>query len=151
MSKKFLVAIDGSDHGWRALDLAIELAKVSDAEVIALHVVRHEPMPEGFQKFAQVEGITADDVKARYQSARLIGDNLTAEAQSRAQKNGLAHITAKVAEGSPVDEIVALATSEGADMVFVGSRGLGDVKGLLMGSVSHKVMHLVPCTCVAVR
>ena len=36
-------------------------------------------------------------------------------------------------------------------MIFLGSRGLGDVGGLLMGSVSHKVMHLAPCTCVAVK
>ena len=36
-------------------------------------------------------------------------------------------------------------------MVFLGSRGLGDAKGLLLGSVSHKVMHLAPCTCVAVK
>jgi nucleotide-binding universal stress UspA family protein len=35
-------------------------------------------------------------------------------------------------------------------MIFLGSRGLGDAKGLLMGSVSHKVAHLAECTCVSV-
>jgi nucleotide-binding universal stress UspA family protein len=36
-------------------------------------------------------------------------------------------------------------------MIFVGSRGLGNVKSLLMGSVSHKVAHLAECTCVSVK
>jgi nucleotide-binding universal stress UspA family protein len=36
MSKKFLVAVDGSDHGWKALDLATSLAKASDAEVVTM-------------------------------------------------------------------------------------------------------------------
>jgi nucleotide-binding universal stress UspA family protein len=36
-------------------------------------------------------------------------------------------------------------------MIFLGSRGLGDIKGLLMGSVSHKVTQLAECTCVSVK
>jgi nucleotide-binding universal stress UspA family protein len=56
MSKKFMVAVDGSDHGWKALDLATDLAKGSDAELIIIHVVRYEPTPEGFRQFAEAEG-----------------------------------------------------------------------------------------------
>ncbi len=37
------------------------------------------------------------------------------------------------------------------DMIFLGSRGLGDAQSLLMGSVSHKVAHLAECTCVSVK
>jgi nucleotide-binding universal stress UspA family protein len=36
-------------------------------------------------------------------------------------------------------------------MLFLGSRGLGVVTSLLLGSVSHKVMNLAPCTCVIVK
>jgi nucleotide-binding universal stress UspA family protein len=76
---------------------------------------------------------------------------IISEAEARVRKNGLARVTTQVAEGNPAKEIAALAKSKGTDMVFLGSRGLGDFKGLLMGSVSHKVMHLAPCTCVAVK
>ena len=151
MSKKFLVAVDGSDHGWKALDLATDLAKVSNAEVVILHVIPYIPMPEGFQQFAEIEGIKAADRTFRYHYDRTVGDAITSEAEARAQKNGLARVTTQVTEANPADEIVALAKSKRADMLFLGSRGVSDLKGMMMGSISHKVMHLAPCTCVAVR
>jgi nucleotide-binding universal stress UspA family protein len=151
MSKKFLVAVDGSDHGWKALDLATDLAAVSDAELILLHVVPYEPMPEGLEQYAKIEGIPVEEMKAQFHYSTAIGDRITSEAEARVRKNGLARVTTRVLEGNPANEIVALARSQGADMVFIGSRGLGDVGGLLIGSVSHKVMHLAPCTCVAVK
>ncbi len=151
MSKKYLVAVDGSDHGWKALDLATDLAAVSDAELIILHVVPYEPMPEGLQQYARIEGIRIEELKAQVHYSTAIGDRITSEAEARVRKNGLARVTTQVVEGNPANKIVALAESEGADMIFLGSRGLGDAKSLLLGSVSHKAMHLAPCTCVAVK
>ena len=52
--------------------------------------------------------------------------------------------------GDPAPAILDHAREVGADMIVLGSRGLGDLKGLVMGSVSHKVACLAPCTCVAV-
>ena len=151
MSRKILVAVDGSDHGWMALDLATDIAKASNAEMIVLHVVPYEPLPKGFTKYAKVEGVAVEELGARYRDARIIGDEIKREAEARVRKNGLARVAAHAVEGNPAQEIVALAKAEGADMVFLGSRGLSDFQGLLIGSVSHKVMHLAPCTCVAVR
>jgi nucleotide-binding universal stress UspA family protein len=151
MSKKFLVAVDGSDHGWKALDLASDLANVSDAELVILHVVPYEPMPEELEQFAKDEGIPIEEQRGRYHYGRLIGDKITGDAEARTRKKGISKFTTRVAEGNPADQIVALARSEGTDMVFLGSRGLGNVTGLLMGSVSHKVMHLAHCTCVSVK
>lgn len=151
MSKKFMVAVDGSDHGWKALDLAINLANHSNAELVIVHVVPNEPMPKGLERFAEVEGVSVVDQMARYHETRAIGDRIASEAETRARKSGLTQVTTQVPEGNPANEIVALAGSKGTEMVFLGSRGLSDVKGLLMGSVSHKVMHLAPCTCVAVK
>lgn len=151
MSKKFLVAVDGSDHGWKALDLASDLANVSDTELVILHVVPYEPMPEELEQFAKDEGIPIEEQRGRYHYGRMIGDKIPGDAEARTRKKGISKFTTRVAEGNPADQIVALARTEGTDMVFLGSRGLGNVTGLLMGSVSHKVMHLAPCTCVAVK
>ena len=47
--------------------------------------------------------------------------------------------------------IVAFAKDRGIDAIVMGSRGTGDMEGLLLGSVSHKVTSLAPCTCVTVK
>lgn len=151
MSKTYLVAVDGSNHGWRALDLAVNLAKTSDAALRILHVVPYEAMPDGLQDYAEMEGIPIEEVRARFHLDKAIGDRITREAADRAHRAGLEQVVTEVAEGHPASEIVAVATARKADLVFVGSRGLSDIGGLLLGSVSHKVMHLAPCTCVAVK
>ena len=151
MSKKFMVAVDGSEHGWKALDLATNLANNSDAELVIVHVVPYEPLPEGLEQFAEIEGVSVEDLRARHLENRTIGDRIASEAEARARKNGLDRVTTHVAEGNPANQIVELAQTERTEMIFLGSRGLGDVKGLLIGSVSHKVMNLSPCTCVAVK
>ncbi len=139
MSKKFLVAVDGSDHGWKAADVASDLAKASDAELLVLHVVRKESFPED------------PKLAGRYWYQKELGDEIIREAKERVRENGVDRVTSRVVEGHPAHEIVETAKSENVDMIFVGSRGLGDATGLMMGSVSHKVMHIAPCTCVAVK
>ncbi len=151
MAKRFLVAVDGSEHGWKALDLATDLAKLSEAELVVLHVVPYEPVPDGLEEWARMEGIPVEAQSAHYHASQASGDEITSQAERRARQAGVAKVSTRGAEGSPAKKIVAMAESIGADMIFLGSRGLGDARGLLMGSVSHKVMHLAPCTCVAVK
>ena len=151
MGKTFLVAVDGSLLGLKSLDLATSLAKASDAELVLVHVVPIEPDPEGLERWADVEGLTAEEVRARIHRDRTLGDNITREAETRAKHAGLDHVSSRVAEGNVAKEIVDAAMDTEADMIFLGSRGLGNVQGLLLGSVAHKVLHLAPCTCVLVK
>ena len=53
--------------------------------------------------------------------------------------------------GNPADEIVEFAKQKQIDLIVMGSRGLSDIKGLFLGSVSHKVSHLAECTCITVK
>jgi nucleotide-binding universal stress UspA family protein len=151
MSEKFLVAVDGSDQAWKAVDLATNLAKAVDAELLILHVVPYEPMPDALLQFAKIEGIPIEEERVRYHIGKAIGDKITGDVEAQVRKNGLTRVTTRVAEGNPADQIAALARDLDLDMVFVGSHGLSDAKGLLLGSVSHKVMNLISCTCVAVK
>ena len=59
MAKKILAAIDGSEHAWKALDLAADMAKQSGAQLIVLHVVPYEPMSEALRAFAEAEHMPA--------------------------------------------------------------------------------------------
>ncbi len=151
MEKIFIVAVDGSPAGWKAMKLAATLAKASDAAVVLAHVIPVEPVPEGLEEWSKVEGISFDEAQARVRVGRTIGDSITSEAEDRASVLGLGDVSTKVIEGNVAAELVQLASDINADMIFLGSRGLSDVQGVLLGSVSHKVSHLAPCTCVLVR
>jgi nucleotide-binding universal stress UspA family protein len=116
-----------------------------------MHVVPYETMSEGLKQFAKAEGIQIEEASARYHASRTLADTITSEAEMRAAKHGLTRITTQITEGNAANEIVAMAKSEGVDMLFLGSRGLGEITGLLLGSVSHKVVSLAPCSCVTVK
>jgi len=151
MSKKFLVAVDGSEHGWKAADLAADLAKASDAELILLHVIDEVPVTAGLGRYAQVEGVSLEELNARYRATRSLSDIVIHDAETRARETGVTRVSSLVVEGDAAAEIVEQAKLANADMVFLGSHGLSDIQGLLIGSVSHKVLHQAPCTCVVVR
>ena len=72
-------------------------------------------------------------------------------AKARAAEAGAEHVEAFAQRGQPAREIVAFAERIHADAIVMGSRGLGDVGGFLLGSVSHKVGSLSPVTCVLVK
>ena len=73
------------------------------------------------------------------------------QARARAHDKGVRAVQDLLEDGDPASTILRLAKGLHVDMIFLGSRGVGDVHGLLMGSVSHKVAHLAECTCVSVK
>ena len=48
-------------------------------------------------------------------------------------------------------KVLEAARKHEADIIVMGTRGLGGLEGLIMGSTAHKVSHLAPCTCITVR
>ena len=80
-----------------------------------------------------------------------VGNLILDNARQRAESKGVKDITAHIVDGAPADKIIAAAEKENADMIVMGNRGLGNIAGLLMGSVSHKVSNLSKCTCVTVK
>jgi len=148
---KILVAIDGSEPAWKALDLAIELARHRQARLLILHVIPYEPIAEGLRAFAATEHVPYEDEEALVHFARTLGDSLTRDAEKSARRAGLTAVQGRTAEGRPADQILALAAAERVDMIILGSRGRGDAKALLLGSVSHKVANQATCTCVTVK
>jgi len=151
MFKKILAAVDGSDHAWKALDLAAEMAKHHGAALIILHVVPYQDMPAELRDFAEAEHMPLEEERARYHYAKTLGDKITEQAQTRARNTGLTSVSAHTAEGKPADVILAAANSEAADAVVLGSRGAGYISGMLLGSVSHRVANLADVTCIVVK
>lgn len=99
MVKKVLAAIDGSEHAWKALDLAAEVAKQRGAQLIVLHVVPFERMPKALRAFAEAEHIPVEEEEGRYRFARTLGDQLTRSAEARAREKGLSEVVGSTLEG----------------------------------------------------
>jgi nucleotide-binding universal stress UspA family protein len=136
--KRLLVPIDGSDHSLRALSHAVTRTASGDATRIVLLNVQ-PPLPESL--------FVTRSMIAEHRAA------MTKEALARAlrmlRRHGVhAEIIARV--GAPGETIAKVARQMHCDEIVLGSRGLGNLKGLLLGSVTTKVIHLarVPVTVV---
>ncbi len=147
MFEKILVPLDGSDGAGRALDTAIALAQRFDAELSLLCVFRHHSPLEASLSMVRARGPMdrPDDALKGYAS------DIVADAKARAIEAGVTPKEAIIKRGQPARAIVQFAKDRGIDAIVMGSRGTGDMEGLLLGSVSHKVTSLAPCTCVTVK
>ena len=73
------------------------------------------------------------------------------EARARAGVSVAGTIKCVTGSGDAASAILAQAEEEGADLIVMGSRGLGAFRSLLVGSVSQKVSHLADCSCITVK
>lgn len=146
MIDSILVAVDGSEGSKKAMDLACELGKKHEASLHVIHVA--QPPPE---KRVLVLGASAVSVEATPEELKKAGEQVVNSARDIALSHGFDDITASVVDGDPTARIIDCAKKKDVDMIVLGTRGLSDLSGLLIGSVSHKVTHLAPCTCVTVR
>ena len=148
--KVLLHATDGSESAAKALDFACDLAAAKKALLLILHVQRRhgsESIPREFEEFSRIEQVRETEAELfRTAASRIVG-----YAEQQARKRGISVTEAMVVEGDPAQQIVETARKRKVDAIVIGSRGLGDLQGLLLGSVSHKVAHAAPCTCVIVR
>ena len=132
---RILVAVDGSEHAMRGAQIACSLAKAYGADLEVVHVV-------GISKLAPF-GFSAGeafDYDRLADNLRVYGEQIVDEVVQMASDLGVAAGTSIVA-GDPATRIAERATRVGADIICVGRRGLGNVAGLLLGSVSHSIAH----------
>lgn len=158
MFKTLLVATDGSRHAHKAVELASDLAEKYGARMILLHVI-HERVSESLQRMAEIEygaeiaaaSALPNQKAAIYEALQDLGRRILEQAEQVARGKGVKNISKVVEEGDAVKRILEQAERTQADLIVLGSRGLSDLKGLLQGSVSHKVSQLALCTCVTVK
>jgi nucleotide-binding universal stress UspA family protein len=147
MIKTILVAVDGSAHAKKAVKLASEIAIKCDARLIIVNVIKSAELPESLRDFTDVKSIKGPPPAVLRRAAGKVID----EARSRARGAGVSDVRTKVLKGSPERMIVDYARKKHADMIVMGSRGLGDVEGMLLGSISRSVGLLADCPCLTVK
>lgn len=146
MVKKILCPVDGSDQSGKALEFAVDLASRYPARLELLFVTQPLMTEDIFAM-----GTLAIPVDLPQEDLEQYGHRVLDKAERIAWDSGLQDLGKSLRRGEPASTIVDYAADIQADMIVIGSRGLGDLSSLLMGSVSHKVAHDAKCTCVTVK
>ncbi len=145
MFERILVPVDGSDRAMAAVEMAVELQKKCDAELFLLCVYRHYSLLEASMSMVRPEKPeNLDD------SMREYATGVVDRAKRLAKKCGSPSVRGFVKSGPPARTIVSFAEDKHIGLIVLGSRGLGDVEGYLLGSVSHKVTSLSHCPTLVV-
>jgi nucleotide-binding universal stress UspA family protein len=137
--KKLLLPVDGSEYSNKAAQYGLELAKLLGAEVILLNA--HKAVSPTLGEPNRQQAL--DDAVAE-------ATMVVAPYETMAQKAGVAYET-RVLGGPTAEVIYDVAEAEKADMVVMGSRGKSELQGLLVGSVTHRLLHIAPCPVLVIR
>lgn len=145
--KNVMVAVDGSPPAARAVAMGVDLAGRYRAVLHLVHVVTEATVPEGFDEFARVERV---DNPAKVKMER-VGEAVLGVARADATAKGVEDVRTQAVTGDPAERLLGYAHDHGIDLIVMGRRGLGPMRGLLMGSVSVKVSSLAECPVVTVK
>ena len=148
MIKKILLAIDGSQSADHALDFGLDLAMKYSAEVMIISVI------DSPQSSLVVKGMLyAPTSTQKYlKKLRDFHEKILLEASNKTKKiSPELKVSIKLLEGRPDDKIVERAKKESIDLIVLGSRGLGGIKGFVLGSVSDRVADEASCPVLIVK
>jgi len=140
MFERILLAVDGSEHAVRAAKVAAELAHCMKSVEMRI-VVAYDPIPPYLgEPNLQVA------INARLSEAQGI-------LRKAVELVGNSHIDVhtELIEGNSAEAIIEVAETRNSDIIVMGSRGLGRLTGLLLGSTSQKVVSHAPCPVLIVR
>ena len=144
--KRILVPIDGSANSKRALEAAIRLVKDYHASLIIVNIIP-------IQKFVVESGVGFGAPEEYYQMAEEDSKKLVSGGVSVAERNGVSDVRGETVRGpeSIVSSIIGYAEQEKADLIVIGTRGLGGFKKMHLGSVSNGVVAHSHCNVMVIR
>ncbi|MFZ0493739.1 MAG: universal stress protein [Acidimicrobiia bacterium] len=136
-----VVGTDGSEHSLLAVRRAVELAESRGTD---LHVVHVSHIPSSLLgALSQVPADLSTLVQSQRELVWSVVDPLAADASVEVHKVDL--------DGYPADTLVEYAKKVGTEVIVVGSRGRGELAALVLGSTSHRVVHLSSCDVLVVK
>jgi len=139
--KNFLLATDGSACSDRATDVAAELVTAFHAKLTVLTV--EGSLSTAARGMARAEGQLGDVLDS-------VARETLRRAKARAEVLGVRHLEVSSAWGDAAELIIDFARKHRSDALVVGRRGRGQLAGLVLGSVSQKLVALAPCIVIVV-
>lgn len=156
MFEKILVAIDRSPVSEQAFHQAIELAKRIDGQLMLIHVqdAHEETYPNPvLPTDSNYPLMQAEMLQTHLQEWAVLEQQGLELLQSHADQAKAAGVATEFTQsfGNPGQTICALARSWGAKLIVVGRQEQSRLEEMLMGSVSHSVLHHAPCSVLVVH
>jgi nucleotide-binding universal stress UspA family protein len=152
MINRILVATDASAASNRALEMAAQLSTQYDAELLIIHVIRDMQIPFDIKEIPELESETIESfASAREEIMRKVAESVLRDARAKAAKAGASKVETTIGTGDPATSILDVAKRRETDMIVIGTRGLGKLKGQILGSVSRKVTNNAETSCLIVR
>jgi nucleotide-binding universal stress UspA family protein len=143
--KRIVVGVDGTEGADRALDAAARLAQLVGAELVVVSVVQPHGLSESaLAPFAGREHASYAEV------LESLASQIAIRAKERVEAVGVAGVGAETRVGDVAQVILEIADEKQADAIVVGKRGTGRLAGLLVGSVSQKLVSLAQCPVLVV-
>ncbi|MDH3631193.1 MAG: universal stress protein [Gammaproteobacteria bacterium] len=152
MINRILVATDASEASNRALEMAAQFAVLHKAEMLIIHVIRDMQIPFEIDEIPELEFHQIESFNdAREEIMRKIAESILRRARETAENVGAKTVETAIGTGDPATSILGFAERSEADMIAMGTRGLGKLKGTILGSVSRKVADNAETSCLIVR
>lgn len=139
MFKRIVLAVDGSKHSDLAVDYAGGLAAAFQSDLLVVHAYPQTSDLLGYKDFERLV--------SRRKSA---GQKILDAVRGRLADRGIA-FQEDLLEGPEAEAILAAAAAQKADLIVMGTRGLGTIEGVLFGSVSRKVSQHADCPVMLIR
>jgi len=139
MFDKILHANDGSEHAFRALALALAIAKQNRSDLHIVCVEEIPYLPEFMEEVRESTGTAARYFHGVLQRARSMAEQSQVEVRT--------HVLA----GHPVRDIVKLATEIEADLLVIGATGHSAMYERMIGSRADRIVQLAPCPVLVVK
>jgi nucleotide-binding universal stress UspA family protein len=152
MYKKILIPVDGSEGSQLTLKHAAKLAEALGAEITVIHVLHFPAQLEvNSGKLGEAGILLRDQIKENVRSQI---EEHAQEIIKKAREDCLTYnitFQDKLVWGEPANEIIQEAQQGKYDLIVIGSRGLSEIIGWVMGSVSQKVAWHAKCPVLVVR
>ena len=139
MLKNIVLAFDGSEYSHRALQYAKTLAERFEATLWLVHIFTHTSDLFGYEDYE------------KFYSKRKAGGQTILDQALQELSNTRLDVREELQEGPEAESILNIAKNCQADLIVMGTRGHGTLKGLLVGSVSRKVIHHSSCPVMVVH
>lgn len=144
--KTIVVPTDGSENSKRALEHALSVAARNEAQLIVVHVANIVSAISNFDQTPISGGYVSEQIAEDMEET---GKEILADIVENIPKE--VQVKSVFEVGSPGPALLAVAKKYDADLIVMGSRGLGPLKGLFMGSVSSYVTSHSTCPVLVVK